>query len=54
MKLLLIVMNAAVIAAVLLLYLIGEGLGWQFMVGVAVGGTIYQCAHRVTYGTWFE
>ena len=54
LKLFILTLNLAVLVAMGVLYWVTTEIGWQFAAGVGVGSLIYQCAHRVTYGTWFD
>lgn len=51
---LLLLMNGIVVAGLLGLWLLIDYRGLDFAFGLFTGCMIYQIAHRVTYGRWFE
>lgn len=51
---LLLLLNGIVVAGLLALWAIIDYRGVDFALGLFTGCLIYQIAHRVTYGRWFE
>jgi len=42
------------ISAILLAIIVYSTLGWQGLVGMLVGGAIFQIAYKIETGYWFE